>query len=79
MFVSTSACNSKRDVYIVFVDSVIEIEACTFLKHRKGNFLYSTAIAQSTMDYLPKAIEDGVVDSPPNCGVTVAMNSPSPL
>ena len=45
----------------------------------KGIFLYSTTIVQLTMDYLLKAVEDGVVDSPLNCGVFVAMNLPSPL
>ena len=46
----------------------------------KGIFLYSTATAQSTMDYLPKAIKDGVVDSPPSHAVIlVAVDSPSPL
>ena len=31
------------------------------------------------MDYLPKAVENGVVDSSPRHGVSIAMNSPSPL
>ena len=31
------------------------------------------------MDYLPKAIDDKVVDSPPSRGVPLAVNLPSPL
>ena len=57
----------------------MEIGASTFLQHSKGNFLYSAATAQSTMDYSPKAMEDGVVDSPPSREVLVAVNLPSPL
>jgi hypothetical protein len=46
----------------------------------KGNFLYSTAIANSTMDCSTKMMEDGVVESPPNRNVQpVAVSSPSPL
>ena len=34
----------------------------------------------STMDRLTKMIEDGVVDSPPNCnGQPLTVSSPSPL
>ena len=57
----------------------MEIGASTFPQHSKGNLLYSAATAQSTMDYSPKAVEDGVVDSPPSREVLVAVNSPSPL
>ena len=57
----------------------MEIGASAFPQHSKGNLLYSAATAQSTMDYSPKAVEDGVVDSPPSREVLVAVNSPSPL
>ena len=57
----------------------MEIGAFAFPQHSKGNLLYSAAIAQLTMDYLPEAVEDGVVDSPPSREVFVAMNLLSPL
>ena len=57
----------------------MDIEAYAFLQHNKGNLLYCAATAHSTMDYLPKAVNDGVVNSPPSCGVPLAMNSPSSL
>ena len=31
------------------------------------------------MDYSSKAVDDGVVDSPPSRGAPLAVNSPSPL
>ena len=61
------------------MDSVMEIGASAFPQHSKGNLLYCVATAQSTMDYSPKAVEDGVVDSPPSREVLVAVNSPSLL
>ena len=79
IFVNTRACDLKRNMCTASVDSVMEIEASTFPQHSKGNLLYSAATAQSTMDYSPKAVEDGVVDSPPSCEVFVVVNSPSPL
>jgi hypothetical protein len=46
----------------------------------KGNFLYSTAIANSTMDSSTKMIEDGIVDSPPIRNAQyMTISSPSPL
>ena len=46
----------------------------------KGNFLYSGATAQSTMDFSTKPIKDGVVNSPPPRGSRIAaVHSPSPL
>ena len=58
----------------------MEVEACALWKHGKGHLLYSAATAQSTMDYLCKAIEDDVVDSPPSRGIIlVPINLPSPL
>ena len=55
------------------------IGAFAFWQHNKGNFLYCVSIAQLTMDYLPKAVEDGVVDSSPSHKVPVVVNLPSPL
>ena len=72
-------CDSKRDVCTASVDSVMDIGAYAFSQHSKGNLLYSAATAQSTMDYLLKAVDDGVVDSPPSRGASLAVNSPSPL
>ena len=57
----------------------MDIGASAFPQHSKGNLLYFVATAQSTMDYSPKAVEDGVVDSPPSREVLVAVNSPSSL
>ena len=79
IFVGTRAYDSKLDMCTASVDSVMEIGASTFPQHSKGNLLYSTATAQSTMDYSPKAVEDGVVDSPPSHEVLVAVNLPYPL
>jgi hypothetical protein len=46
----------------------------------KGNFLYSAATANSTMDCSMKMMEDGIVDSPPNRNVQpIAVSSLSPL
>ena len=61
------------------VNLVMEYGASAFLQHSKGNLLYSAATAQSTMDYSPKAVDDGVVDSPPSREVLVVVNSLSPL
>ena len=79
IFVNTGACDLKHDMCTASVDSIMEIGASVFPQHSKGNLLYSAATAQSTMDYLPKAIEDGVVDNPPSREVLVVVNSPSPL
>jgi hypothetical protein len=50
------------------------------LLQSKGNFLYSTATTNSTMDSSTKTMNDGVVDSPPNCNAqSVTVSSPSPL
>ena len=58
----------------------MEVEAHALWEHGKGHLLYSTATAQSTMDYSRKAIEDDVVDSPPSRGmILVPINSPSLL
>ena len=51
-----------------------------YLLQSKGNFLYSTAIKNSTIDSSTKMIEDGVVDSPPNHNAqSVTISSPSSL
>ena len=62
------------------VDSVMEVEACALSEYGKGHLLYSATTTQSTMDYLHKAIEDDVVDSPPSCAIIpVPINLPSCL
>jgi hypothetical protein len=46
----------------------------------KGNFLYSAATTNSTMDSSTKTMEDGVVDSPPNRNAQPGrVSSPLPL
>ena len=75
----TRICNSKRNVSTASVDSVMDIMAYAFLQHSERNLLYSATIAQLTMDYSPKAVDDGVVDSPLSHGASLAVNSPSPL
>ena len=57
----------------------MDIGAYAFSQHSKGNLLYSVATAQSTKNYSPKAMDDGVVDSPLSRGASLAVNSPSPL
>ena len=62
------------------VDSVMEIGAYALSEHDKRHSLYSAAIAQSTMEYSCKAVEDDVVDSPPSRGIVpLPISSPSPL
>ena len=62
------------------VDSVMEIGACALSEHDKRHLLYSAATAQSTMDYLRKAMEDDAVDSPPSRGIIpLPISSPFPL
>jgi hypothetical protein len=51
-----------------------------YSQQSKVNFLYFTATTNSTMDYLVKVIEDGVVDSSPSRSqIPLTVNSPSPL
>ena len=58
----------------------MEIGMCTLSEHDKRHLLYSAATAQSMMDYSHKAMEDDVVDSPPNRGIVpLPISSPSPL
>ena len=62
------------------VDSVMEIGACGLSEHDKRHLLYSATTSQSTMDYLHKAVEDDVVDSPPSRGIIpLPISLPSPL
>ena len=75
----SKTCDSKRNVCTASVDSVMDIGAYAFSQHNKGNLLYSTPTAQSMMDYLSKAVDDRVVNSPPSRGAPLAVNSPSPL
>ena len=44
--------------------SVMDLGRLDYSQQSKGNFLYSTATVNSTMDYLIKVIEDNVVNSP---------------
>ena len=58
----------------------MEIGTCALSEHDKRHLLYSTATAQSTMDYSRKAMEDDAVDSPPSHGIVpLPISSPSPL
>ena len=72
-------CDSKHDVCTTSVDSVMDIRAYAISQHSKGNLLYSAPTAQSTMDYSSKAVDDGIVDSPPSRGAPLVVNSSSPL
>ena len=65
---------------VASVDSVLDCGGggCTF--QNTGNFLYSAAIVNSTIDSSEKPMEDGVVDSPPNrTAQPLRVSSPSPL
>ena len=71
---------AKHDMCTASVDSVMEIRTCALSEHDKRHLLYSTATAQSTMDYSRKAVEDDVVDSPPSRGIIpLPISSPSLL
>jgi hypothetical protein len=62
------------------MDSILDQGGLVHSQRSKGNFLFSAATANSTMDYSAKVIEDGVVDSPPSRGhVSQVVSSPSPL
>ena len=62
------------------VDSVMEIGTYALSEHDKRHLLYSVAIAQSTMDYSRKAVEDDIVDSPLSRAIIpLPISSPSPL
>jgi hypothetical protein len=65
---------------VASVDSVVDCGRWDCSLQSKGNFLYSAATANSTMDSSTKMIEDGVVDNPPNrTAQLVTISSPSPL
>ena len=51
---------------VVSVDSILDWGGGGCTLQSKGNFFYSTTIANSTMDSSVKTMEDGVVDSLPN-------------
>ena len=77
---SARICPAKHDMCTASVDLVMEIGACALSEHDKRHLLYSTATAQSTMDYSRKAVEDDAVDSPPSRGIVpLPISSPSPL
>ena len=77
IFINTKACNSKQDVSTMFVDSAMEFETCAIVQQSKRIFLYFIASIQLTMDYLPRALEDGIVDSLPSHGaISTVVKSP---
>ena len=77
---STRICPAKHDMCTASMDLVMEIGACVLSEHDKPHLLYSAATAQSTMDYLRKAVKDDAVDSPPSHGIVpLPISSPSPL
>ena len=49
------------------MDSVVDCRRWNCSLQSEGNFLYFVAIANLTMDSSTKMMEDGVVDSLPNC------------
>ena len=80
VFANTRICLAKHDMCIASMDSVMEIGTCALLEHDKQHLLYSAATVQSTMDYSHKAVEDDVVDSPPNHAIIpLPISSPSLL
>ena len=65
---------------VASLDSVLNCADGGCAQQSKGNFLYSAATANSTMDNSAKTLEDGVVDSPPNrSALPLRVSSPSPL
>ena len=65
---------------VASVDSIFDCGGGDYSFQSKGNFLYSTAIANSTMDNSTKTIEDGIVDSPPTHNAQpLRVSSLSPL
>jgi hypothetical protein len=62
------------------MDSIVDCRGWDCSLQSKGNFLYSVAITNLTMDSSTKMMEDGVVDSPPNRNTQpVIVSSLSPL
>ena len=62
------------------MDSVLDCGGGGFSLQSKGNFLYSAATTNSTMDSSVKTMEDGVEDSPPNRNAQpLRVSSLSPL
>ena len=65
---------------VVSMDLVLDYEGGGCALQSKGDFLYSAAIANSTMENSAKTMEDGVVDSSPNRNAQpLRISSPSPL
>ena len=65
---------------VASVDSVLGCGGGGCTLQSTGNFLYSTATVNSTIDSSGKMIEDGVVDGPPNRNAQpLRISSPSPL
>ena len=65
---------------VASLDSVLSCGDGGCAPQSKGNFLYSAATANSTMENSAKTLEDGVVDSPPNRNaLPLRVSSPSPL
>ena len=61
-------------------DSILDYGQYTISQSGLGHIMFSAPIAQSTMDFSMKPINDGVVDSPPNGGKRPRLlSSPSPL
>lgn len=65
-FVVPIPSDAKQGLCTASVDSVLGHGNRAMSVQSKGNFLYSAATAQSTMDYSSSKIEEGVVESPPS-------------
>ena len=62
---------------VASMDSILDCGGGSFVLQSKGNFLYSTAIVNSTMDNSIKMMEDGSIDSPSNRNAQpLRVNSP---
>ena len=79
-YISDSRYETVAGAYIASMDSILDCGGRGCALQNKDNFLYSAATAISTMDTSAKTMEDGVVDSPPNCNAQpLRLNSSSQL
>ena len=79
-YISDSGYENVAGACVASVDLVPDCGGGVFTIQSKGNFLYSAATANSTIDSSKKTIEDGIVDSLPNHNAQpLRVSSPSLL
>ena len=67
-----NVCNTSED-------SMMDLAGYAFLQQSKGHFWYSTATAESTMDFSKTGEDDAVVESSPiRCPIEFTSTSASP-